>query len=368
MSANGCDDELACEAGESRCADECCSNETPPSVAPASASSACQDKCCSDNAPTPTPALSAAPAASACGDKCCSSTAPTSTPAQSCRASTYPSCCLGLFCSAATAPVCCSPQVYHSALPVSPASAAAPLSASPASVSEWRRAALLVSLATVLWNVAEGALGVVYGAEDVSVALLGFGADSWVEVLSAAAVAHRFWRHETSRAQSTRKERRATLVIGSLLCLLAVSIAGGAVSALALHETPESSTASIAISSAAIGVMAALYFTKLHIAVELSSSALESDAQCSLCCIQLSSVLLVGSLVAHFAGDAVWWFDGATALLIALLVGREGVNAVRSARRPDFNGCGCCDENSGWYMQSLRKRRAATKSVLVPVI
>lgn len=68
-------------------------------------------------------------------------------------------------------------------------------------------------------------------------------------------------------------------------------------------------------------------------------------------------LLFIGSLVSHFAGDAVWWFGGGTALVIAILVGREGFNAVKNARRRVFNGCGCCDQNSGWYIRYLRKRR-----------
>ena len=307
-----------------------------------------------------------------CADACCSSS-PKPTPASSvtfriCRAAEFPSCCApspaacpttasAAVCRAPTAAVCCSPQVG-----VSPsATIATPLKSSPKlpDLRWWRRAAMLVSLATILWNVVEGSLGLAYGAEDFSVALLGFGADSWIEVLSAVAIAHRFWAQEGSRSDATAKERRATLIIGSLLIVLALSIAGGAVSALGLHETPVSSVSGIVISSAAIAVMTALYFVKVHVALALSSSAMESDAQCSLCCIQLSSVLFVGSLVSFFAGGTVWWFDGATSLVIALLVGREGLSAVRNARRPDFNGCGCCDENSGWYVQWLRKRRRA---------
>ena len=214
-----------------------------------------------------------------------------------------------------------------------------------------------MSLATVAWNVVEGSLSVLYGSESVSVALLGFGADSWIEVLSAVVVAHRFWQREGDRAEATAKERRATLLIGSLLLVLALSITGGSLSALALREKPDSSIAGIVISSTALLVMSLLYVVKVHIALALSSSAMESDANCSLCCVQLSSVLFVGSLVSHFAGDTLWWFDGVTALIIALLVGREGYHAVRDASRPEFNGCSCCGENSGWYMQWLRKRQ-----------
>ena len=339
----------------------------------------CHDGCCGDveldddeadspSAETPRAVqVDVVAPADPCPDACCSSkkpeALPTVTVTVSCYAIEYPSCCVDKTCRAPSAPVCCSasPQV-HVAAAAQPNTAAASTSTRPADKRNWRRAALAISAATIVWNVIEGTLGLVYGAEDVSVALLGFGADSWVEVLSAIAVTYRFWQLESSHSQGTAKEKRATLVIGGLLCILAVCILGGSISALALHESPDSDIPSIAISATAIAVMTALYFAKVHIAFQLSSSAMESDAQCSLCCIQLSSVLLVGSVVTHFAGDVVWWFDGATAVVIALLVGREGVLAIRNARRADFTGCGCCDDNSGWYMQWLRRKRDQTLS------
>ena len=349
----------------------CCGDEADAPVTTATVvvdvpGTGCHDGCCDevelDDAANVVSELAASPAisdapAGACVDACCSSkkAIEQSTAITVCHATEYPSCCVEAVCRALTAPACCSPAVHIAPSADSGTTATKPTQR--VDKRNWRHAALAVSLATIVWNIVEGSLGLVYGAEAVSVALLGFGADSWVEVLSAIAVTYRFWQLETSRSVSTAKERRATLVIGGLLLVLAVCIVGGSVSALALHERPDSDIASIAISATAIGVMAVLYVVKMHVALALSSSALQSDAQCSLCCIQLSTVLLVGSLVTHYAGDVVWWFDGATALAIALLVGREGVNAVRNARRPDFSGCGCCDEDSGWYIQWLRKQR-----------
>jgi hypothetical protein len=343
------------------CADGC--DNTTDSVAqvPAEAEHSCRDGCCGDEH-TVQSVDGCDDVSNGCKDACCSSQTPStsavSAAIQLCQAAEFPSCCSGALCRAPTAPLCCSPQVHlapspHCATAVS--TSKAPDNAP--DLRSWRRAALLVSAATVVWNMVEGGLSVGYGARDISVSLLAFGADSWIEVLSAVVVAHRFWRQEVSRFDSTAKEKRATLLIGSLLLFLAVCILGGSVSALSLRETPDSSLSGIAISSAAIGVMTALYLVKMRIAAALSSSTMQSDAQCSLCCIQLSSVLFVGSLVSHYAGDAVWWFDGATALVIALLVAREGYNAVRNARRPDFNGCSCCDDSGGWYMRWLRKRQ-----------
>ena len=361
-------------APTNKCEDECCSSETHEPVAVTATTAVtvhvecdddrvCRDKCCGNvglGDMKASPASVIATTAGSCADACCSSKKPSTQnkSAVVCDALDYPTCCVEAVCRDLAAPLCCSrPQIHLASSPF-PTTATTATSMKPAErLYNWRRAALAVSFATIVWNIIEGSLGLVYGAENVSVALLGFGADSWVEVLSAIAVTYRFWHIETNHAQSTAKEKRATLVIGVLLFVLAICIVGGSIAALTLHEKPDSDTASIAISATAIAVMAVLYFTKVHIALALSSSTLESDAQCSLCCIQLSSVLFIGSLVTRFAGDVVWWFDGATALVIALLVGREGFDAIRNARRKDFNGCGCCDEDSGWYIRWLRKNR-----------
>ena len=85
---------------------------------------------------------------------------------------------------------------------------------------------------------------------------------------------------------------------------------------------------------------------------------MESDAQCFLCCIQLSSVLFIGSLLSHFAVDSVWWFDGATALIIALLVGRESFNAVRKcAPGPTSTAAAAVMRTTAGNMRWLRKRQ-----------
>ena len=67
---------------------------------------------------------------------------------------------------------------------------------------------------------------------------------------------------ESSQTRATAKEKRATLVIGSLLCILAVCIVAGSISALVLQDPADSSIPGIAISATAIGVMAVLYVTK----------------------------------------------------------------------------------------------------------
>lgn len=157
-------------------------------------------------------------------------------------------------------------------------------------------------------------IGVVFGAETVSISLLGFGSNSWVEVLSACMVCWRFYNdvqniiHTPPKNNGMKKERTATTVIGVLLIVLPLCILSAGIIAITLHQTPEDNDLpNIIISSITILIMILLYLTKLRIAYAVPSSpTIAADAQCSLCCIQLSFVLLIGSVIDHTSGNEVW--------------------------------------------------------------
>ncbi len=87
--------------------------------------------------------------------------------------------------------------------------------------------------------------------------------------------------------------------------------------------------------------MAALWRAKLRVGRALDSATVMADAACSRACMQLSAVLFAGSLL-FLAAPRLWWADGVSALVLALLIAWEGLGMVRAARREDFDGgCGC---------------------------
>ena len=137
------------------------------------------------------------------------------------------------------------------------------------------------------------------------------------------------------------KERRATRLIGGLLLLLAVVMAGGGALQLLSGRHPGTTLPGLLIGLLSLSFMFFLWRAKLATASALDSRTLRMDAACSRSCIQLSAVLLAGSLVFVLA-PALWWADAVAALALAVLVGREGLETIRAARRPDFDGgCGC---------------------------
>ncbi|RUS25490.1 hypothetical protein BC938DRAFT_472081 [Jimgerdemannia flammicorona] len=204
--------------------------------------------------------------------------------------------------------------------------------------------ALLVCFITVIHNIVEGTISVLFGSENSSVSLLFFGIGSFVEILSAILVAWRFSADVGGKEiLGLERERKTTLGVGVIMCLLSIGTIVASVVALAERESPGSTFPGIIISSVVIGIMLSLWLVKRWLARVLDSPAMRSDAKCSLACVSLSGVLLVGSLVFKVVPGA-WWVDAVAALLLAFLFAKEGVEMIRYTLSKDFKGgCGCSD-------------------------
>ena len=144
----------------------------------------------------------------------------------------------------------------------------------------------------------------------------------------------------TINSHLRRIERIATFVIGTMLVFLTFAAIGTSTVSLKAHDQPSTTLPGILIASISTCIMLILYLVKRYLARALDSSALHGEAICALCCMQLSIVLLIGSLIYMVWKDG-WWLDAATATAISLLFGWEGIKALRWARNKDFDG-GCC--------------------------
>ena len=207
---------------------------------------------------------------------------------------------------------------------------------------QWLAYARALAIVTIVYNLVEGLVSMGFGWADDSMALFGFGADSFIEVGSALLVLWRLGdKAEGCASARLARERRAVLGIGILFFLLALGIAAGAVVQLVSHHHPDTTLPGLLVSLASLGIMAWLWRVKVKAAKALDSRALAGDAACSLACIQLSLVLFAGSLV-FLAFPALGWVDGAAALVLAAFIGKEGLESIAAARRPGFTGgCGC---------------------------
>jgi divalent metal cation (Fe/Co/Zn/Cd) transporter len=208
--------------------------------------------------------------------------------------------------------------------------------------SAWVKRAQILAIFTIAYNLVEGVVSIGFGLEEMSWALLGFGMDSFVEVASAGLV---LWRFQGSIGRAAplelARERRATGAIGSLFVVLALATMGGATHQLMSGSHPETTWPGLIIAALSLSFMFILWRAKLAAADALDSKVMASDAACSLACIKLSSVLLVGSVV-FVALPQLWWVDGAAAWVLALLIGSEGWEMIKASSQPDFQGgCGC---------------------------
>lgn len=190
-----------------------------------------------------------------------------------------------------------------------------------------RRVRLTVA-ATITWNVVEAAVALTAGSMASSSALIGFGLDSVVEVLSAAAVAWQF-----AGPDPEARERRALRLIAVSFLGLAVVVTADAVRALVGGAAPEHSGVGIALAAASLAVMPGLSWFQRRTGRELGSSSAVADSKQTLLCTYLSAVLLAGLLLHGALGW--WWADPLAALVIAAVAVREGREAWRG------EACGC---------------------------
>jgi divalent metal cation (Fe/Co/Zn/Cd) transporter len=215
-----------------------------------------------------------------------------------------------------------------------------PTVAMPTVPDAWVRRAIVLARITIGYNLIEGVVSVAFGASDDSLALFGFGLDSFIEVASAMLV---LWRLQAERHHAVvraARERRTGQAIAVLLVLLGLGAIAGSVWRLLHHEQPDTTLPGAIIAVLSLGFMAWLWRAKLAVATLIGSRTLHQDAACSFACIQLSCALLAGSVL-HLLMPALWWADSVAAIAIALLILREGIGGLLAVARGEAGGCGC---------------------------
>lgn len=179
---------------------------------------------------------------------------------------------------------------------------------------------------TVGYNSIEGLLAVGSGLIAGSIALVGFGFDSAIEVLSGSIL---IWRLHTD-ADATRRdarEKRALKLVGWSFLVLAAWITWDGVISLWNREAPDESLVGIAVAAVSLVVMPLLVRAKREVAAAISSRALDADATQTALCTWLSAILLAGLILNATLGW--WWADPVAALVMVPIIAFEGVEALR---------------------------------------
>lgn len=193
-----------------------------------------------------------------------------------------------------------------------------------------------LSLFTIFYNIIEGVISMLLGYQDETLALFGFGVDSFIEVMSGIGIAmmiRRINKHPDSAI--SKFEIRALKITGTAFYLLSVGLLAGIVLNIITQHKPETTFWGVVISVVSIAVMVWLMAAKKRVGKKLHSEPIIADANCTKICVYMSVVLLVSSLIYELSGFAYADVIGAAGLIYFSV--SEGREAFEKAK-----GKACC--------------------------
>jgi len=191
------------------------------------------------------------------------------------------------------------------------------------------RRARILSWISLVWMGAEGVLGITLGVLAGSIALVGFGLDSFIEGIASLVIV---WRFTGSRLHSEAAEQRAQKLVAAQFFILAPLVTFEALRQLIAGDEPSVSWLGIVLATTSLIGMPMLGIAKQRLADQLGSAATRGEGTQNLLCAYLAAAVLIGLLGNALFG--LWWLDPLAALVIAGVAVREGINTWR--------GEGCC--------------------------
>lgn len=198
--------------------------------------------------------------------------------------------------------------------------------------------AYLLSLFTIFYNIIEGIVSMLLGYEDEILTLFGFGADSFIEVISGIGVAIMILRmRQNPESPKSEFEISALKITGSAFYLLSAGLLVGIVLNIINHHKPATTFWGVIISLVSIAVMVWLMLAKKSTGKKLNSEPVIADGNCTKICVYMSVVLLVSSLIYEFTGFAYADVIGAAGLVYLSV--SEGKEAFEKAK----GKCCTCD-------------------------
>ena len=192
------------------------------------------------------------------------------------------------------------------------------------------RQGLRIEYVSVAWMAFECLVGLYSGWHAGSILLVAFGLDSLLEIIAGGTL---IWRLEKSvtggnSAGIQRAEQRSSLIVGSVLLLLAVYVTGTSLGHLITHQAADTSWSGLAIAGASMVLMPVLTVGKRRIGRALDSAALMEDGMCHLTCAYMAGTVLLGAGLTAWLGW--WWADSVAALVLVYFIASEGWEAVKN--------------------------------------
>lgn len=188
--------------------------------------------------------------------------------------------------------------------------------------------ALILSYVTVGYNIIEGVLSILAGIFANSIALTGFGIDSFIESLSGSVMIWRFRKHESlTEEQVGKMEQKAIKLVGYSFIILGIYILYESGSKLYFQEKPEASLLGIIIAILSLIIMPFLAHLKHSTGKKLKSRSLIADSKQTYICTLMTITLLMGLGLNFFYG--IWWADPAVGIIISFFLFKEGYCALK---------------------------------------
>jgi len=200
--------------------------------------------------------------------------------------------------------------------------------------------ALLLAIFTIIYNIAEGIISTYFGYEDESLALFGFGIDSFIEVISGLGIAHMVLRIQNNpNSNRDNFERTALRITGVAFYLLVVGLVVTSLYNICTGHKPITTFWGVIISIISILIMWFLVISKRNVGKQLNSEPILADGNCTLVCLYMSIILLVSSGIYELFHIA--YIDSIGTLGLAYFAFNEGKECFEKANSDKY--CSCDD-------------------------
>ncbi len=198
--------------------------------------------------------------------------------------------------------------------------------------------AFILAIITIFYNLIEGLVSTYFGYEDESLALFGFGVDSFIEVISGLGIAHmviRIQRNPDSNRDDF--ERTALKITGTAFYLLVAGLVSSSVFNTWIGHKPETTFWGVVISVISIITMWLLIYSKTNIGKKLNSEAILADAECTRVCFYMSIILLISSGIYELTNIA--YIDSLGSLGLSYFAFAEGRECFEKAKSNSLCSC-----------------------------
>ena len=203
---------------------------------------------------------------------------------------------------------------------------------------KWYDLAFILGIFTIAYNLIEGIIATWYGFEDETLALFGFGVDSFIELISGIGIVYMVMRiRKQPHSDRSRFEKTALKITGFSFYLLVAGLTASSLLSIYLGRKPVTTFWGVIVSLISIVVMLFLIYGKIKTGKALNSDAILADANCTKVCIYMSCVLLASSAIYEFTGFA--YADALGTLGLAWFSFEEGRECFEKAASNKHCGC-----------------------------